>query len=268
MSERRAVPPAAPGTADAPGWALRLPRHDAEAKVASMRGVAGVEVLVLDDVLWLRGPGGDEALLRRVAGLCGGAPSAAGGATDLALFDVDGAGYCRRPGDRLWHQPLPRGAWLPVADFVLVELPGGSAPGRPFERVELKLVRGGPERRPNVLVTPGVDLRRWVGAAIEPRLRGLRFAARGDGALVHGLMLPPLAGQAFCEQDGVALPAGHRLDPPISASVVAERWALATGDLLMVALDGRMQRIDAGHFVSMSRSAVRATWPSPGENPF
>jgi hypothetical protein len=229
-------------------WAVRLPA-DAAAHAAGLRLVDGVRWCVDGSAIWLAGDRADAGLLRVLAALPG-----------AERFLVDGHGRCRALGCHLPTARLPEGPWLPLRDRVVPALPTPALPAAVPVRCPLRVVRGGLPATANVLWTSLVALQAWVGTAPVVWLRTLRFAAaRGDRALLHGPALPPLPGPVAVEQDGVAVPAGHRLEPDCPRPLVAAVLRLQPLDLASFAVDGGCTIIRADAFVVLSRSAVRKT---------
>ena len=115
------------------------------------------------------------------------------------------------------------------------------------------------EGAPNLLA---VTLDEWAGYAAtapETRLSKLTFAASDEVALIRGLPLPPIPGQTWIEENGIALPSGFRLDPPVSPDVLRNALEVTGGDLVLFYPDGEIDRIALENFVPASRVSVRKT---------
>ena len=129
------------------------------------------------------------------------------------------------------------------------------------EKVSLKLVRGGNEQSVGVLLTRRAAWLDYVDTAPQVRLKQWTFAVdvRDDSldVIVRGTPSPPISGIGFVEEQGIAIPAGYTLDPPIEAAVVAEMLMLSLGDLALLHVDGTYEHIAADCFVQARRSAVR-----------
>lgn len=228
-------------------WAMRVP-GESRRHIGALRRFA--DVLVHDgDELWLRGEVATPAVARALAMLPG-----------AERFVVDDDGCCRAPGGRLPRALLPEGPWRALRDHAAIELAAPALPATGVVPATLTVVAGGGVAEPDVLATSLADLLRWADTALALRLRRLRFAADADGgALVHGQPLPPLPGPVWVACDGVALPAGSRLEPPLPPKVLARQLALRPGDLACFAPDGTVQIVPDEAFVHLSRSALRAT---------
>ncbi|MBS0261025.1 MAG: hypothetical protein JSS02_03640 [Planctomycetes bacterium] len=234
-----------------PTWAVCVPR-DAARAVAGLRLERGIEVLELPDALWLRGDSLDEALSRRLWCLPGG-----------RRFEVGGRGELRPLNSRLPQGQLPSGTWIAIGDWAQVELPPAAFAGISSERAALTLVRQPGEHDANVLLLPWSVWAAYGLSAAKVRLDRLRFVLSDAGTVVvHGEPLPPLPGERFYEQAGIALPCGWGWSPAIEPELLAKAWRLKSQDLALVATDGSWQKIPAANFVRAARSAIRETTPT------
>ena len=91
------------------------------------------------------------------------------------------------------------------------------------------LVRTDREQDASLLLTQ-FDL--WAAYSIEApqvRLDRWRFAVAADGRVaVHVHPLPPLPGQRWVEQEGIAVPAGWTWAPAVEAELLRQVFGLAT----------------------------------------
>lgn len=230
-------------------WALRLPSH-ARDRVAVLRLASGITVFDGPDALWLRGDGPSPPLRQALLSL-----------PDGDFFEVDALGHCRRPGTHLPAARLPNGLWQPLRLLCAVTLPTAAFAASTPAPLTLSLRRSEVVRdEPNALLVSLRDLLAWVDHAANVRMQHLRMAVREDGkALLVGVPLPPLAGQAFVVAAGVAVPAGFTFSPACSPELVAHRLGLQPLDLAVFEASGACSRIEASSFVALSRSAVRLT---------
>ena len=247
------------GTApDILGWAARLAVADRRALDAG-RLAAGVEVAVVGESLWVRGP--------LSAGAAGAWPCRLPAAE---RFELLADGVLRAPGARVPCARLPAAAsWSGLPAWLPVALPRPLLPAAVPDKPALRLVRGGAEGSPDALL---LDLDAWVEWAERApavRLGPLRFAARAavapDGsapaqALVLGQPLPPLPGARLVARGGILVPAGWQWRPAVDAAVVrrllglrADELALWPGESAPVAI------LPAEAVVPASRSAARLT---------
>ena len=229
-------------------WAIRLSRTDA-ATLARLKGRHGLEVCLLEDTVWLRGTEIDDDLEKRLRAL------------PADRFEVLPDRQLVRSGCRVPKGYLPDGTWLALSDTVRVELGVPALAAECNDRVRLQLVRGGPARDANLLLTTIEAWTAYGERAPHVRLQQLAFAASDTGTvLVRGAPLPPLPGLRFVEDQGIAVPCGWTWSPAVDAEVVRGLLQLQTGDLALLHADGTWDRLRADDFVRATRSAVRATF--------
>lgn len=162
---------------------------------------------------------------------------------------------------------LPEDGWTPIEAFFQPVAGRAALPGVLVDRLPLTLVRSVRPAEANILLT---TVSAWTGWAIEApqvRLRRLSFAASSDGdVVVRGSPLPPIPGQWFVEDQGIAVPAGLAIRPAVDAATLRTLWSSTPADLILARDDRPWTRIAAEHFVAASRSAARATaaaWEQP-----
>ncbi len=250
----------------AQGWAICLARRDAAA-AGRLRQVAGAEVCELPEAVWLRGPQADDELQRRLAAVAG-----------ARRFSVLADGQLLPVGARVPQGRLPPGPWTVLAQWIGIEPPPAVLAGKGGEQVTLALVRSDCVQEASLLLT---RLELWAAYALEApqvRLDRWRFAVAADGrVVVHdqhqsrqveslprqvenlSYGLPPLPGQRWVEQEGIAVPAGWTWTPAVEAALVRQIFGLAAGDVALWHADGAWERIAAEEFVRVTRAAVRET---------
>jgi hypothetical protein len=235
-------------------WAACLPREAAGA-LGRLRLVPGLTVHEDGDTVWLQGDGLDEALEPVVRGLPG-----------ARRFAVLPDRQLVAAGTRVPFDYLPEGPWHSLPEWLAVTLDGAGLAGRVEARVPIRLERSGAVLEENVLLT---SLAGWVSygeEAPQVRLERWAFAVSDDGrAVVRGQPLPPLPGERFVEQEGVAVPAGWAWDPPVEAAVLRAVLGLEAGDLALLHPDGTWDRVAAGNFTRASRSAIRQSAGAPSD---
>ena len=244
--------------ATAHGWAVRLSIEDRHV-LAALRLLAGVEVAVVGESIWVRGPVAERA-----------AATAADRLPASARFALLADGVLRPPGASVPRARLPRDVtWVGLRSWIEVELPALLPPARSVERLPLRLVRGGAEAVPDAMLL-GLDTwAQWAESAPAVRLAPLRFAAATalalDGlgpaqALVLGEPLPPLPGVRLNSRAGILVPAGWRWEPAVSAATVRGLLGLRTDELaLWPDVHAPVSMVPAEAVVPASRSAARLT---------
>jgi hypothetical protein len=260
-------------------WIVRSDAQHAS-DLARLRLLAGLEVAEGDDCTWLRAPTGEEALER-------------------LLCTIAGQRFRLTEGDELvpWgklvpSERLPELDWRAIAEWAAVTSPVAALPGIRTQRMRLSLVRCHAERAAGGLLTDWDRWFRYATEAPEVRLRPLVFAmsARdtskppplvqeaGDvdrslrermdacapadlhhRVFVLGTPLPPIPGQPYSIDGGIAVACGWSLSPAVGSAVIRKMLSLETGDVALFNVDGSFERIAAEHFVRASRTAVRAS---------
>jgi len=228
-------------------WIVRLPQAQ-RAALAQCRLLPGLETAEAGDAIWVRGGELKEAQERLLRAI----PRA-------EWFRIDVGGELRQEGKRLTSGLLPTLAWRPITEASPVALPRPGFAGTPLRPAGLELVRSGEPRTPNLLLVTKEEWSRYVETAPLVRLASWKFAADGAGRiLVRGLPLPPLPGERFVEEDGIALPAGWTFALPLSAGVVRDVLGIPRGDIALFASEGTWEHVAERDFVPASRAAVRA----------
>ena len=175
-------------------------------------------------------------------------------------YQLDAAGWLFEPGRLAPAGRLPALPWQPIAELLPLEVPPAALPGQGAPRYVPRLL---PATQPAPSVALLATLPAWLRyaeTAPEIRLQPLRFAAAADGrVLVLGTPLPPLPGQELWQRGALLLPAGHDLEAPVLAALLAERLATATGSWVLFAPDGGYELLAQGQLVAASRAAVRLT---------
>lgn len=182
-----------------------------------------------------------------------------------AVYTLDAAGRLFQPGRLTPTATLPALAWQPVRELLPVELPTAALPAQGAPRYRPRLVPSAQAEPGAALLTSLAEWLRYAETAPEIRLVGLRFAAAADGrVLVLGTPLPPLPGQEYWVAPGAApagllLPAGHALEAPLLAPLLAQQLVPAQDALLLFAPDGGWERVPTAHLLPATRAAVRRT---------
>ena len=227
-------------------WAVLL--NDASA-ATGLRSLAGVEILERGNELWARGPSltaDTESLLL--------------GLRCMDRFEVESDLRLRRSGESLHSGELPSGTWTPIREWLQVELPAPRMTSGRIARLNLTMQRTADERQASLLLVSAKDWFRYGSSAPQTRLDRLLFAASRDGrVLVKGVPLPPIPGQAFVLDQGVALPAGWTWSPAVSVATLRKLLEVEDGELVLIGTDGSWEVLRKDEFVAARRSAIRET---------
>lgn len=231
-----------------PSWAVCLPVDGAHA-AAGLRLEPRIEVLETPDSIWLCGDSADGRMERLLWQLPG-----------AKRFDVLPGGELRPVGSRLPSGRLPAGDWTRLNTWAQVELPTAAFAAMSSPQAPLQLVRSAGEIEANVLLTTLADWTAYGDTAPQIRLERLRFAVSAEGkVIVHGQPLPPLPGERYCEQAGVAVPCGRSWSPAVEPELLRDAWKLESQDLAFVSTDGTWDHLRGDQFVRATRSAIRET---------
>lgn len=239
-------------------WAIVLSGQERQ-RAAPLRAVRGVEALVVEDRLWLRGElvFADDSQLRQL--IPGEQP-----------FLVGPDGQLTRYGDLVPSAWLPDGPWQPLCSCLELQLPviRNEISGRPVA-ARLTLVRDGAEVPATLLRTTLEVWAEFVESAPQWRLDDLAFVVDDQGnTIIRGTPLPPLPGAQWIERGGIATPAGWSWHPRVAPDVLVQHFDLTAGDLALLvpttqllAEDGDVEPVlsvvRADDWVRVTRSAVR-----------
>ncbi|MDB4467840.1 hypothetical protein N9039_01010 [Verrucomicrobiales bacterium] len=231
------------------------------AAFALVRDIPGLEVAFSSDAVWLRDQSGDASNLQRLRALRHEAVYRT--AEDEVLIPL---------GSRLPTARLPELLrWQGLKGWLDLKSPVAALPGllEDSSKLSLMLQRDVVEStEPNLLLAQLSDLEGYVARAADVRLKGLSFAASGDGqVLLRGCPLPPIRGCYFALGKWIAIPLGFRLSIPVRGDVVRNALGLSDGEFAVMYEDQSITRVHGDDFLSVSRSAVRLTVERLGVQP-
>lgn len=227
-------------------WAVRLPRGSGAA-LGALRLIPDLRVLEEGDQLWLRGDEADDALeleLRKLPG--------------ALRYDVIDGNQLVRWDRRLPEATLPTGTWRRLRENTSVAFPPAAFPGKVPGACRVRVARGGAIRPAGLLRITTAALAAYAVAAPEIRLRPLRMATRGGEALVMGEPLPPVAGEPFVVDDGIAVPCGCEWQPRVDASILRDLLGLEAGDVALLHMERPCEIVRAEFWAPLCREVARA----------
>ncbi len=229
-------------------WCLRTRRCN-DAAIRSFRLTPQVTILEDEMEIWLQGPELDDELQLRIRSI-----------PEAEMFHVLPDEQLRRPRERVPCGYLPSGTWTAIVNWLQPELPVANLSGRINERIALRLVRSNRVTESAVVVT---DLETWATyaeSAPKVRLDRWMFAVSDDSrVVVRGLPLPPIPGQHYAENEGIATPAGFEWTPAIDARSVRRLLNISDADLVLMSEEGSHELVRGEDFVRATRSAVRVS---------
>lgn len=233
-----------------PRWAISLAIGDAP-QLAALRKVPRVEVCTIGDSVWCRGDAWNDAVERQLLALPG-----------AYRYEIVADEQITPAGQLVPTARLPDGAWIPLANWLELELPPARTAVRPrsidLEPVQLRLVRSACERAASCLLTTMPQLQSYAETAAAIRLAQWSFVLRTDGScIVRGIPLPPIAGTQLVEIDGLLVPAGWEWRPAVDAQTVRTLLGLQAKDIALFDRAGSWELIAPEQWVQATRSAIR-----------
>lgn len=227
---------------------MTLSLTDQEA-LGSVRTKAGLQVAKDKDWIWLRGidttQGIDSAIRRLPA---------------KNTYELDEQGNLFPVGGITPIGKLQILPWIPVQEFIPVELPTSAMPGRTEQTYALRLVSSREIKEGQALQTTLPVWKEYADAAPEIRLKRLRFAVSEAGeVLIMGTPLPAIPGKEYWMQEDMLLPGGYDFELPWMASLVAGKLNAQHTSIILFTEEGSWQQIPADAFMQATRSAVRLT---------
>lgn len=231
-----------------PRWAVSLPLEESES-LRPLRRWADIETCTVGNTVWLRAGTLEEerwAYFRRLPG-----------ADRYAVLED---GQLLPVGRLVPRGQLPPGPWVSLAAWIRVEMPPVNDPTFVSDRITVRLERSAEEREAHWLKTTLTTWSSYATKAAQIRLARWMFVVDRQGdVIVRGTPLPPLPGELFVEQKGIAVPVGWRWAPAIAVDVLREALALSPGACAMWTPDNVCRIIAPDDWVAASRSAVRLT---------
>lgn len=211
-----------------------------------IRELPGLEVCPGDEEVWVRAANLSEDLAPLFDSLPG------------TQYHAAEDGQLLKRGQRVPHGYLPREDWIPLDQWLAIELKtpalGGAAPDPMVPR----MVACTETQEANLLLANEADWLAYVVTAPQVRLDRLVFALSDDRyAMIWGTPLPPIKGTRFVERSSVAIQAGWNCEPPLDAEVLAQAIGLSGASLALIYADGQVEQVPQDQFVQASRASVR-----------
>jgi len=237
-------------------WAIRIKASDLN-RLAPFRLDPQIEIWPADPdqtptEYWLRGSSTEsvtEQSLRQIPA--------------IARYSVNAENLATPLGHRVPELRLPEpesSRWAKLSLWWQLHAQPASLSGQSPPRTAIRIAPATTERPVSGILT---DAETWqTFAATHPahRLAKLKFAADlGGQVFVIGTPTPPIRGQHYTIEDGIALPAGSAIEPAVAMGTLAELLSLPKGAIALFSADATYQRIDAAQFTQATRSAARLT---------
>ncbi|QGQ22415.1 hypothetical protein F1728_06890 [Gimesia benthica] len=229
-------------------WVLRLPAEQSKS-LSSLRLEKQIQASTLDQEIWLRGSMLDENLTRTLRSI-----------PDSELFDLQKDAQLIPAGRHVPLGYLPDTEWLPLPEWLTVQLQAPALAGKTDDRISFELVRSQQNLKANVLLTTLVNLKKLVDCDSQIRLKPLQYAVDSQQrTIIRGAPLPSIEGSFFCEQKGIAVAAGWVWSPQVDVDVLHSLFKLNPGDVVLLHADQSREFIGADQFTPLTRSSVRLT---------
>lgn len=238
------------------GWALQLAPADANA-LSTLRLCPGIEVAEAPGALWIRG----RSCPPRLRILLQGLPA-------IQRFHWLEGRQLVREGCRIPYDELPRAAWVPIREWVEIQVLPRQLSRSTIRPTALSLVETHDELPCHLLETSMELWSRFALGAPAIRLRELSFASNPEGlVLIHGTPIPPLPGRRWVLHGHVAVPAGFGWTPRVHPDVLADLMGADPSCRVLWLPEGGHTRIPVEFFVEATRANVRASLLPGGAQP-
>jgi len=217
--------------------------------LATVRCIGGLQVAEEENAIWLRGIHETVNIDSRLRQL-----------PVKNTFIVDENDMLFVPGGLTPIDQLKELQWQALSSFIKVELPVSVMPGKPNKQITIKIIPSGSVKEGAALLTSLSDWKKYSETASTARLSRLRFAVSDkEKVMIMGNPLPPLPGMEYWISNDILLPAGFDFEIPLTALFIRERFNKNGDAILVLDVEGRIERIEKTYFVPAKRSAVRLT---------
>jgi hypothetical protein len=150
--------------------------------------------------------------------------------------------------------------WIPVREFIQLELPTSAMPGKIGQKYPVHVVPSGTIKEGQALITSLLVWKEYAATSPEIRLKRLRFAvSEANEVLIMGTPLPAIPGKEYWMQENMLLPGGFDFELPWIASLVAGKLNPQNEAVILFNEDSSWEKIAKEAFVPATRSAVRLT---------
>lgn len=227
-------------------WILIFQKSDLP-HLAAVRCWPGMNAAETEDEVWLRSPMLHADLDQALRAL----PA-------MHSYRQDAKGLLFPLGGSTPVAMLPELEWLPIKQFIPIELPGSALPAHLTQQYALQLFPSTEYHPGAALKVKLEDWQLYAETAPEIRLSALHFAlsAAGD-VLVMGEPLPPLPGVEYWLRDSILLPAAYDVEWPLLAALFNQRENGMGTCFLLFEKDGNWQKIEKRCFVPATRGGIR-----------
>lgn len=229
-------------------YVLQINQTQREA-LAGVRLQPGLRVAEEGNILWLRGIAWPDGLTTAIWQL----PA-------INVYEMDESSLLFKRNSQVPIAKLPTLSWVALQQFLPVQPPVSAYKGEIGEKLALKLMPSAKQQTGVALLTTLQHLKAFAELAPQVRLNRLKFAVSGSGdVLITGTPLPTIPGREFWLNHNMLLPCGYDFEYSILAALLPRQLNLNKEDIAIFEPNGNWQKIEAGNFVTATRSAIRLT---------
>ncbi len=228
-------------------WA-EIPRRDEE-YLGSIRDWKNVLVALEEDVIWLKGFTGEQAVSAEIQQL-----------PNFVLYELrDGLLFSK---DALVPSKKVRTAllWTPIHKALRLTFPPSNNNFFGIdEKIDIKLKACEQEHHVIALLAPIAQISKSIIVQPKFRLEKISWTVIDDKALFLGNPLLSFPGKTFWEKDGHLLPAGFDFEFKNMSVLLQKKYNTELGQWLLWNEDGSVLPINKSDFRKMSVSSFRLT---------
>lgn len=222
--------------------------RDACTLLGSVRTESDLEVCEDEDVVWIRCQQASDELQKSFMRL------------PVVHFSASEDGQLIERGTRVPLGYVPKGPWIPIAQWMKVTAPIAGLSGCAPQPISIEMAPCDEFKLPQLMRT---DFKVWGNYAVNAplfRLERLAFATSGDGTIyIKGDPLPAIPGERYVLEDRIAVEAGWKWRPEVAPEVVQSALNIRADELVVLDRKGDWLCLSEECFVQASRAAVRAT---------
>jgi len=218
-----------------------------EGQLGKIRTIPGWKAARYEDHIWLKGPldnGKQQLLINSLPA--------------TTRYEMD-AGNRLFPIGRLTPTALLEELdWLPLIDFLPLEIPISALPGILQTQMGISLIRSTNPKPASALQTSFEEWKAFVNDAPLIRLQQLQFAVSlTREVIVIGNPLPPIPGKVYWIDKNLLIPLGFDFDPPFLAGLIGNKAAAEIQEYILFKENGTQRSIPSDIFKPAERAVVR-----------
>jgi MoxR-vWA-beta-propeller ternary system domain bpX2 len=222
--------------------------HDKDS-LGNVRCIEGLEAAINENCIWLRGLYDTAGIDKHIKQL----------PTQHSYY-IGENNLLFSPGSLTPVAVLPALEWLPVAEFITIEIPVAALPGQLHQPAMISIIPSTISKKGDALLTTLQQWKAYATSAPAIRLAQLQFAvSQKNEVLILGDPLPSIPGKEYWMTDNILLPNGYDFEIPMAASFISKKLNAQKDAVLLFDVTGAYEKIGLDFFVPAKRSAVRLT---------